>query len=408
MYSPAQIVAFVLVLIIALLAGFSLAREYLSPHPPAHPPVLYGGSEAAPCPVCPAGGGRAETVFGGRPDESDPRAVAGARHPMGAAIHEYAQGLDAADNALSHPLDRDHYTAPATGGSKTPAKKAKKPWAEYATWDELQKDEGAVAAYMAQRTAAITDPNFDWSPVLAAMRPKLAENREYIGVVNVSKDGHTLHITQSEASPTVSGETDSETSFASIPASLVETHGSRPGLFLFHTHPDDLRCCQFPSSHDLAAAIHFGVSARFAANAVISRYGVFVYGVDWSAYKSIKAASDPQLAKLNYSHDVVAAHESTRSWSTWTIPEYLAFYPRHRMFINSYPSPKLIGDSRRYSYIGDLELPVDHELITDHISDINAHQKGRARERHRGTKSQKATTDAALLDVVDDTRITLD
>jgi hypothetical protein len=327
---------------------------------------------------------------------------------MGVAIHEYARNLSA-DGTLEHPLNRDRYSVGAVGGaSRPPVKKAKKPWAEYATWDELQKDEGAVAAYMTQRTAAIEDPDFDWSPVLAAMRPKLAENREYIGVVNASKDGRTLHVTQSEASPTAAGEIDSDTSFASIPSSLVASHSSRPGLFLFHTHPDDLRCCQFPSSHDLSAAIHFGISARFAANAVISRYGVFVYGVDWSAYKAIKGAEDPQLAKLHYSHDVVAAHEATRSWSSWTIPEYLAFYPRHRMFINSYPTSKMIGDTRHYSYLGDLELPVDHELITDHITDITSHRKGRAREMARGTKSHHSTTQVAPLEIIGDTRIVLD
>lgn len=417
-------VALVVIVIIAILAADHISREcrrgwHEKVGGAAGDPngVLLVSVEKAGGAACATDGGLAPRCTAREVPTSggaDPRleAVANARHPMGVAIREYARGLAVGD-ALSHPLDRDDYTAGVAGGSVSkPSKKPKKPWSEYATWDELQKDEGAVAAYLAQRAAAITNPDFDWGPVLAAMQPKLAENREYIGVANVSKDGRTLHLTQSEASPTAAGETDSDTAFASIPAALVESHGSRPGLFLFHTHPDDLRCCQFPSSHDLAAAIDFGAAGRFAANAVISRYGVFVYGIDWGVYKAIKRADDPELAKLHYSHDVVAAHESTRSWSAWTIPEYLGFYPRHRMFINSYPTSKLVGDFR-HTFLSDLEMPVDHALIADHVTDITSHQKGRARRRTRdkwshGATSKRTTDDRPSLDFIGETKLGFD
>jgi hypothetical protein len=232
---------------------------------------------------------------------------------------------------------------------------------------------------MAQRSKAIETPDFDWTAVLATIQPKLSEAREYIGILSVGADGRTLHVAQVEASPIAAGKSGSETTFAAIPAELVAIHATRPGLFIFHTHPSDPRCCPLPSSHDLAAAIYFGALAKYAANVIISRYGVFSYGLDWSAYKAIAGAKDPQLAALNYSHDVVAAHEAQRSWAPWKLADYLAFYPRHRLFINSYPSPAMVADTRQFTYTSSLESPIDHDLITEHGADIAEHRRGRRR-----------------------------
>jgi hypothetical protein len=318
------------------------------------------------------------------------------------ALREYARAQLVTTAAVgTHPLDADQYSdGAATGGapirnaigthplsaarySGGAAKKPrpKKPWTDYATWAELKKDPGALAAYMACRADAIENPDFDWTAVLATVQPKLAENREYIGVISVGADGRSLYIVQIEASPSVASSASSKaaasTTFASIPAELVAIHAARPGLFLFHTHPSDLRCCPLPSSHDLAAAIYFGALAQYAANVIISRFGVFSYGVDWSGYKGIVGGADPQLATLNLSHDVVAAHEAIRSWSSWQLADYLDFYPRHRLFINSYPSSVMVADTRRFTYLSSLESPIDHDLITDHSTDILEHRRGK-------------------------------
>lgn len=307
-------------------------------------------------------------------------------HEIGKALHEHSKSLAIYP---AHPLDKDRYTAGAAdatdarGGVDTAGAtdatdavggaKRKKAWDTYPTWEALQQDKNAMNDYLAVRSKAIEEPNFDWGPVLMVMQPRLVENREYIGVASVGSDGRTLHVVASAASPTTTDHGTNLT-FASIPGALVAEYASKPGLFLFHTHPSSFSCCQLPSSHDLAAAIHSGVATQFAGHAVISRYGVFTYGLDWDVYKAIQTAEDPHLAKLHYVHDVVAAHESIRSWSMWTIPEYLKFYARYRMYVNSYPSGYLVGDSRS-QHLADLELPVDHEIITDYMNDIVLHKK---------------------------------
>jgi hypothetical protein len=276
------------------------------------------------------------------------------------------------------------------GGAPAATAPPRKPWDEYETWKELQDDEGAYAAYLAQRAAVLNNPDLDWGPVLADMTPKLKEDREHIGIASLGPDGRTLRLVASEASPLKAGEMPSETAFAGVPGALVAKYASRPGLFLFHTHPADPRGSPLPSSHDLSTAIYFGATTRFAACAVISRFGVLVHGLDWSAYKAINEAKDWKLAALNLSHDVVAAHEAMRSWSEYTIADYFDFYPRHRLLMFAFPTPEMVGDSRRFTYLSGLETPIDHDLILEHSKDIKehclAHGAGQDCTSGRGTK----------------------
>jgi hypothetical protein len=327
------------------------------------------------------------------------------RHSLGTALHDYARTLGPEHALEPHPLERDHYGPHGRGGGAAPAAKSiakpiakpKKPWTDYGSWEELQKDEGAYHAYFQQRSDVLNNPDLDWGAVLADMEPKLREDREHIGVVNLDADGRTLRIVASEASPLIAGEMDSETAFAGVPGELVAKYAARPGLIIFHTHPADPRASPLPSSHDLATAIYFGATSRFAACAVISRYGVLVHGLDWAAYKALHEAKDWKLAVLSLSHDVVAAHEAVRSWSSWTVEDYLKFYPRHRMLMFVYPSPTMVGDSRRFSYLGNLESPIDHDLIREYGSDITDH---RAQARKSANRAQRAP--AVDHDMVDD------
>lgn len=295
------------------------------------------------------------------------------KHALGDAMYQYARKLDPRVDGIGMP----HQVLPRRLGgasAEDTVKKPLKPWTHYETWEALIQDEGALAEYIIQRAAVLSNPDLDWGPVLAIMRPKLKENREYIGIVNLDADGRTLRLVASEPSPIEAGTMgEDSTSFAGVPSELVGKYAKRPGLFIFHTHPEDPRAWPLPSSQDLSVAIYFSAGGRFAASAVISSYGVLVYGPDTSAINAIHQAKDIKLAMLNLSHDVVAAHEATRSWSAHTIADYLGFYPRHRMLMFVYPSSKMVGDSRRYSLFWDLESPIDHEMITEHATDIAKH-----------------------------------
>jgi hypothetical protein len=294
------------------------------------------------------------------------------RHDIGDSLHKYACGL----------LTDERPTALKRGGNGH-AKGRKVPWHAYKTWEALHQNDAATTEYFAAREKLIKNPNLDWSEVLKVMTPKLKDTREFIGIINLKNDGKTLYVESYEAAP----ESDVNTSksdlyYASVPSKLVSKYADKPGLIIFHTHPADIKVSPLPSSNDLSAAIYLGAASRFAASVVISRYGVVMYGLDWPAYDIINNAEDWKLATLNMSYDIVAAHESIRSWRKYTLNEYLDFYPKYNLFAIVFPSPEFIADNRRGALQWNIEAPTDNELVQRHLNDIKNHIKNRKRAKN--------------------------
>lgn len=320
------------------------------------------------------------------------------------ATGEEATG-GAANKVVSQKIgyDSTHWTVEPDAQTKQPdssillkskkqiPKPAKKKWQLYKSWDDLKKDPGASADYFAARTATLNNPQFDWSSIYSMLRPLLDEPREYVGVIGVETDGRTLKLVASEASPDAVGEGVSETYFAGVPAELVGKYAERPALFFFHTHPADERASPLPSSPDLATAIYFGATARFAASVVVSRFGVLIYGLGWAGYKAINAATDWKLALLNYTHDVIAANESVRSWSWHNLRDYTDLYSRMRMFFYAHPSPQMVAASIHPPIMHCIESNIDHLIISEYSADISRHLAGKRKKQKHKTRASKDT-----------------
>jgi hypothetical protein len=320
-------------------------------------------------------------------------------HPLGDAMYEYARSLKEADRIPPQ----------ITGGAakKVPDKPppALKPWTKYKTWKDLVEDPGACQDYQNQRKEAIYEPNFDWSKVLEIVNPLLAENREFIGVVNAEKDGRTLYVTAHEASPVEAGSIKDGVTFASVPSELVAKYGNMPGLFIFHTHPADERGSPLPSSQDLACAIHFSAMGRYAASVVISKYGVLAYGLNRTGYDTINEAKNWELASSNLIYDVCAAHESIRGWPYHTLAEYLAFYPRYQMCIMHWPSQTMSAYlSGTTVFRWNIEGRIDHSLIVSNweITEKIRTAEAEAAEEAKAAKKKKSSEASAAAAPVDD------
>jgi hypothetical protein len=328
----------------------------------------------------------------------------------------------AAKGMVSHSLGYDdiHWTIEPDAESlkpdatstlkakKTPVKPAKKKWQLYKTWDDLKKDPGASADYFAARTATLNNPQFDWSNIYATILPLLDEPREYVGVIGVESDGRTLKLVASEASPDTVGEGVSSTYFAGVPAELVGKYAERPALFFFHTHPADVRASPLPSSPDLATAIYFGATARFAASAVISRFGVLIYGLGWTGYKAINSATDWKLALLNYTHDVIAANESVRSWSWHNLRDYTDLYAKMRMFFYAHPSPQMVAAGIHPPIMHCIESNIDHLIISEYSADIERHLAGKRRRQKHKTRAAQPMKTPIWADYGENMPLTLD
>ena len=247
----------------------------------------------------------------------------------------------------------------------------KKHWTLFDSWEKLQKDPIAKKEYLDDKNNTLKNPNLDWSEVFKEINPKLNELREYIGIINLHKGTNVLYIKKYEGSPTTAGDEDSETTFASIPSNLVNKYSNMVGLFMFHTHPADIRGSPLPSSYDLSAALYFSSISRFASSVIISRYGALMYGLSPSGYKFLTKSKDYNLAVLNLSFDIIAAHESIRSWASWKLDDYVKFYERYKMFMYIFPTSEYVADNVNYDNEWNIINPISYDLIIEHYDDIN-------------------------------------
>jgi len=254
-------------------------------------------------------------------------------------------------------------------------KQSHKHWTEFESWDKLQKDSIAKKEYLDEKIKILEYPNLDWTNVLKEINPLLKESREYIGIINLDKKTNKLYVKKYEGSPTSAEDEDSETTFASIPSNLVNKYYNMVGLFMFHTHPEDLRGSPLPSSYDLSAALYFSSISRFAASVIISRYGVLMYGLSTNGYNFLTKSKDYNLAILNLSFDIISAHESIRSWTNWKLDDYIKFYERYKMFMYIFPTSSYIADGIKYTNEWDITSPISYDLILEHYDDINNYNK---------------------------------
>jgi hypothetical protein len=255
-------------------------------------------------------------------------------------------------------------------GTRKP-KRAPTKWSNYKTWDDLKKHKDAMYAYVKDRNSILKNPNLDWSKVLSLMMPKLHDNYEYIGLCNLEDDGKTMYVSELHKSDIKVGSIDSETTFASVPAELVYKVGRIPALFMFHTHPADPAGSPLPSSHDLSTAIYYASAGHYSASMIISRYGILLYGISDYMLKHFTTVDKRvcERARKNFAHDVVAAHESMRSWRAHDLNDYIAFYKQYRLFLYIYPSSEFVATHDKRIY--DLLTPIDYDVIQQHAEDIN-------------------------------------
>jgi len=310
------------------------------------------------------------------------------RHELGDALHKHvrdttAQVANGDKPYFIHDLTATKYTGGSRynqlnksrtqrgGIEKSGIEKysIERHWTEFTTWEELYKNKSALDVYLTDRANIINNPDIDWTNVLKEINPLLKEKIEYIGLINLEADGRTAKLVKYESSPSE----ESDMNFASITSELVEKYANCPALFIFHTHPSDEMASPLPSSHDLVTAVHLSALTRFAANIIISSYGVLMYGLDWDGYHTIHESENWDAALTDLSFDIASAHEARRSWVAHTLRNYLDFYPMHQLFMIPFSSSLMVSNNRNYTFYWNVDSPIDHELLDDLYTDaVNA------------------------------------
>lgn len=243
-------------------------------------------------------------------------------------------------------------------------------WQNHSTWDELYQDKDSLYNYLQYRRNAITTPDFDWSKVEKKIKPYMDKNVEYVGVIRVENDGRTLFIYKMQASPYKVNFNAHDSTVASVPHDLVEKYSAIPGVFFFHTHPAKDGIFPLPSSTDMLTAIKRSSKSLFVGDVLISKLGVFVYGIDFVTIQTLKGQKNYKYAIANYSLDIICYLESLRSLLKYTYEDIMRGLRAYGIFMFAYTNSEYVKDSRRHLYLQSLEYHGDTDILNRCIANV--------------------------------------
>lgn len=281
-----------------------------------------------------------------------------ASHHFGDAIHrtrlEKARTAqhDREKPPLAHHSLQYLMSAAYLGGGGTP--KGKKPWTRYPSWDALSKDEEAVAEYTAVAHQVLENLTLDWSGVLAKLQDLVYADREWAGRINLVHG--KPKIVELVPSPFAVGEGPlPKGTSAMTPKDLIAKLANKPALFLFHTHPGEGASSTMPSPMDIASAAWIAYTGEFAAELMISPYGVFMYGPVSSFRRAVWAEGhtprDAYLATLRRIVDLLSALSGSRSWQApWTLDDFRRTLHMHGMEYIVFPTDRYAQALHRWVY----------------------------------------------------------
>lgn len=291
------------------------------------------------------------------PSARRPVAVVGGAeggHPFGEAIADFRlRRVMDDDGALGMPPPASAVgPRPVFAGAERRAK-PRKHWTECETWEELQRDKDLHAAYWKDVEKALVDLDLDWSDVRGELQKAVYDDREWAGRINIV--GGRPKIVELVPSPHRVGEGPLEDGAAAmVPHEVVERISQTPALFFFHTHPGLVPGGTTPSTSDIAMALDIAYTGRFAADLVISPYGVFLYTPSPGFRKAIwknKNPKEAQVALLRRTADVVAAFGGAASWtSPWTLETYESFMRNYGVEYIVFPTDLYAALVHRYRF----------------------------------------------------------
>lgn len=305
---------------------------------------------------------RSTTIIGG--DES--------HFELGDALHTIRKThADQGNPPPSKFLEPREKTLSVVGGKAVS-------WTHYKTWKALFKSEKAYAAYLDDVDSALSHLDLDWSDVRAELGDKLYDNREWAGRINLVNG--RPKIVELVPSPHAVGEGPlAKQASAMVPAEVIEELEKKPALFMFHTHPGEVGGSAMPSATDVAGAMWTAFTNHFAADLVISPYGVFMYTPNtrfrravWSDNSTTQ--SDALLVLYRRIADMLAAMEGSRSWSSpWTLTDHAEMLRRYDVDYIIFPTDKYAQVEYRNVYT--TPTAVDHGHLHDYHERIRELEK---------------------------------
>ena len=287
------------------------------------------------------------------------------------------------------------------GGPKDrPSKKPKKLWTEYTTWEKMYEDEEAHEAYWEDVEKVQNTLELDFTEVRKALAKTVYDDREWAGRVNYV-DGK-LQVVELVPSPYKIGKGPlNQQSSAMVPADVMAKLIAKPGLFLFHTHPGETPGSAMPSSTDMAGSLFMAYTGKYAAELVVSPYGVFLYAPSAECRQKVWSVNhtDPNWrdkAHLNMLRQVADFHgafNGARSWkSPWSLKNYIEMAEKYGIEYVVFPNDNYAALENRalFSAPGGIDHDT-HQSVLKQIKKLEVVVSTTKPKKTIVSKNKKAT-----------------
>jgi len=220
-------------------------------------------------------------------------------------------------------------------------------------------------------TAVRNGRELDFSEVRKALAAAVLDNREWAG--RITYVGGVLKVVELVPSPHAVGEGPlSRQAGAMVPAEVMKGLENKPGLLLFHTHPGT-NAGSVPSGQDLASCMSLAYTNRYAAELVVSAYGVYYYTPLSRVLEATWAGEDADdlanVRVLKRVADIHGAFDGARSWEPWTLDDYARMARLYGLGYFPYPNDNL---ARKYENLFEMDPDVDHDGHLEVIELIKA------------------------------------
>ena len=279
------------------------------------------------------------------------------------------------------------------GGDKVNPPKGEKSWTRYASWGAMSRDAEAVAEYTAAAHLVLENLELDWSGVLAKLQDLVYADREWAGRINLVHG--KPKIVELVPSPYAIGEGPlPEGARATTPKELIAKLANKPALFLFHTHPGEGAGSTMPSPIDIASSAWIAYTGEFAAELMISPYGVFLYGPASSFRRAVWAEGhtprDAYLATLRRVVDLLSALSGSRSWQApWTLDDFSRTLHVHGIEYIVFPTDRYAQALHRWAYTTPSSA-ANFEEILGYQAEIQQLEKELGAPRKTATRAREA------------------
>lgn len=286
--------------------------------------------------------------------------------------------LSAAREGLHHPSDA--IPLEAVGGSARPESakkklKPKKPWRAYETWDDLMKDKGALDAYWDERGEILNNLPDDWAKVRKQAAPLIKDAFEWAGHIDMVKG--QLQIVSKYPSKNEPIQPEWSSVRASVSPEVARMVWSKPALFVYHTHPQDedqLTWAHPPSPPDLSSGVFSSFKGHYAAELVLSRNAIYMYGLRAARRTALWNMPHPSLEVTRVAFDTYCAFSAMRSYAEfYTLAEMETLAAKFGLFYITYPDDN--HAQSRFNLFFQLAPHVDVSEIRIRAEELDEAQK---------------------------------